>query len=111
MAYPQARDDGAAARARTHVGGLRRAQDSGRGAPGLGGLGFSARHTGAPLANLDFAPLGAVQLNDVAIGPDGKIYITDTGIIMGPKGVIHLGPDRIFVVGANRQITVAAEGP
>jgi sugar lactone lactonase YvrE len=68
------------------------------------------RRTGAPLANIDFAPMGAVQLNDIAVGPDGTLHITDTGIIMSPKGVIHTGPDRIFVVGPNRQVTVAAEG-
>jgi sugar lactone lactonase YvrE len=69
------------------------------------------RHTGAVLATLDFAPFGAVLLNDVAIGPDGNIYITDTGIIMGPKGVVHPGPDRIFVVKRGAQIAVAAQGP
>jgi len=68
------------------------------------------RHTGAPLATIDFAPMGAVQLNDIAVGPDSALHVTDTGIIMSPKGVIHTGPDRIFVVGPNRQITVAAEG-
>jgi sugar lactone lactonase YvrE len=71
--------------------------------------GFDKR-TGAPLATLDFTPLGAVQLNDVAVGPDGTIHVTDTGIIMSPKGVIHTGPDRIFMVGPNRQVTVVAEG-
>jgi sugar lactone lactonase YvrE len=68
------------------------------------------KHSGAPLATIDFVPLGAVQLNDVAIGPDGTIHVTDTGIIMSPKGTIHTGPDRIFVVGPNAQISVAAEG-
>jgi sugar lactone lactonase YvrE len=68
------------------------------------------KHSGAPLATIDFAPLGAVQLNDVAIGPDGTIHVTDTGIIMSPKGTIHTGPDRIFVVGPYAQISVAAEG-
>jgi sugar lactone lactonase YvrE len=68
------------------------------------------KHSGAPLATIDFAPLGAVQLNDIAVGPDGTLHITDTGIIMSPKGVIHTGPDRIFVVGPNAQISVAAEG-
>jgi sugar lactone lactonase YvrE len=68
------------------------------------------RHSGAPLATIDFAPLGAVQLNDIAVGPDGTLHVTDTGIIMTPKGVIHTGPDRIFVVGPNAQISVAAEG-
>jgi sugar lactone lactonase YvrE len=69
------------------------------------------RHTGAPLASIDFGPLGAVQLNDVAIGPDGNVHVTDTGIIMGKDGVVHTGPDRIFVLGPNRTITVAAAGP
>ena len=69
------------------------------------------RHTGAPLATIEFAPLRAVQLNDIAIGPDGTIHVTDTGIIMGKDGVVHLGPDRIFVVGPARAISVAAEGP
>ncbi|MDB4891329.1 MAG: hypothetical protein JWL61_3184 [Gemmatimonadetes bacterium] len=69
------------------------------------------RHTGAPLANIDFAPLGAVQLNDVAVGPDGQIYVTDTGIMMTPKGVLHLGPDRVFRVGASQSISVMASAP
>jgi sugar lactone lactonase YvrE len=68
------------------------------------------RRTGTPLATIDFAPLGAVQLNDVAIGPDGSIRVTDTGIIMSRKGVIHTGPDRIFVVGPGGAIRTMAEG-
>ena len=68
------------------------------------------RVTGAPLADLDFSSLGAVQLNDVALAPDGTLRVTDTGIIMSPKGVIHTGPDRVFVVGPNHTISVAAEG-
>jgi sugar lactone lactonase YvrE len=69
------------------------------------------RRTGAPLASLDFAPLGAVQLNDVAIGPDGTIHVTDTGIVMGKDGVVYTGRDKLFVVGPAGAIRVAAEGP
>jgi hypothetical protein len=36
--------------------------------------------------------------------------VTDTGIIMSRKGVIHTGPDRVFTVGAGREIRTMAEG-
>ena len=68
------------------------------------------KRTGAPLATIDFVPHGAAQLNDIAVGPDGTLHVTDTGIIMSDKGVIHVGTDRVFVVGPNRSITAAAEG-
>ena len=69
------------------------------------------RHSGKPLANVDFAPLGAVQLNDVFVGPDGVIHVTDTGIIMSPKGVLHIGPDRVFTLGPGQQPSVWAADP
>jgi hypothetical protein len=68
------------------------------------------RRTGAPLATIDFAPQGAVMLNDVAVAPDGTLRVTDTGILMSPKGVIHTGPDRIFTVGPAGAISVMAAG-
>lgn len=37
------------------------------------------RRTGAPLANVSFAAAGAGFLNDVVKGPDGALYVTDTG--------------------------------
>jgi sugar lactone lactonase YvrE len=69
--------------------------------------GFHKR-TGAPLATYDFAPLGATFLNDVAVGPDGALYVTDTGILIG-QGVTHPGVDRIFRAGPGRSTTVAVE--
>jgi sugar lactone lactonase YvrE len=69
------------------------------------------RHTGAPLGEIDLAPFGAVQVNDVAIGPDGAIHATDTGIIMGEAGVVYTGRDKLFVVGPARSIRVAMSGP
>lgn len=68
------------------------------------------RHSGAPLATIDFSPLGAVQLNDVAVGPDGTIRVTDTGILMNEAGAVHTGPDRIFAV-KNGSISTVASGP
>ena len=67
------------------------------------------RKTGMPLATVDLRPYGAVLLNDVAIGGDGGIYITDTGILMTPKGVIHTGPDRVFAIRAGA-VSVLAQG-
>jgi WD40 repeat protein len=68
------------------------------------------RHTGAPLGTIDFRPNGAVLLNDVTVGADGSLYVTDTGILMTDKGVLHPGGDKIFVVGPNRAISVMASG-
>jgi sugar lactone lactonase YvrE len=68
------------------------------------------RHSGAPLATIDLRPQHAVLLNDVAVGPDGSIHVTDTGILMTDKGVIHPGGDKIFVIGPNRAISLQATG-
>jgi hypothetical protein len=38
------------------------------------------------------------------------LHVTDTGIIMSDKGTIHVGPDRVYVVGPNQSVTIAAEG-
>jgi sugar lactone lactonase YvrE len=68
------------------------------------------RRTGAPLATIDFAAQHAVLLNDVAVAPDGTLRVTDTGIVMSPKGIVHTGPDRIFAVGPGGAVSVVAEG-
>lgn len=67
------------------------------------------RRTGVSLGNLDLKPLGALLLNDVAIGGDGAMYITDTGILMTSKGVVYKGADKIFRV-ADGKATVIAQG-
>ena len=60
--------------------------------------GFSIA-SGKPVATVDLKPLGATFLNDVAIGVDGGIYITDSGITFAADGsVTHPGKSRIFVV-------------
>ncbi|MEP6690412.1 MAG: SMP-30/gluconolactonase/LRE family protein [Gemmatimonadaceae bacterium] len=68
------------------------------------------KKTGAPIATVDLKPMHAVFLNDLAQGPDGAIYITDTGIRFGTSAnPDHPGPDRIFRL-AGRKVTVAAHG-
>jgi sugar lactone lactonase YvrE len=68
------------------------------------------RFTGQPLGEIDLKPNGAVLLNDIAVGPDGTIYVTDTGIIMSQVGVIYVGGDKVFAIGPNRSIDVVAHG-
>lgn len=71
---------------------------------------FNAK-TGRFLRMVDLRAQGAVFLNDVAFGPDGALYITDTGILFDSTGTIsHPGTDRIFRITSNRRVSVAAEG-
>lgn len=69
------------------------------------------RHDGRMLADVDFAPQHALMLNDVDVGPDGTIHVTDTGIHMTDKGVVYTDSQRVFVVGPNRSVTTQAQGP
>ncbi len=72
--------------------------------------GFHRRH-GRPLALIDLGSAGAVFLNDVTAGPDGSLYLSDTGLRFGPDGQLsHPGPNRVFRVSRTREISVIAEG-
>jgi sugar lactone lactonase YvrE len=70
---------------------------------------FDAR-TGAPIASVELAGQRATFLNDVAVGADGSLYVTDTGIRFGPTGEMSKpGRDQIFRIAAGaRTATVAA---
>jgi sugar lactone lactonase YvrE len=68
------------------------------------------RFSGKPLGEVDLSGKGAVLLNDIAVGPDGTIYVTDTGIIMSQIGVIYKGGDKVFSIGPNRAISIVAHG-
>ena len=68
------------------------------------------RWSGKPLGEIDLRPYHAVLLNDIAVGPDGTIYVTDTGIDMANIGVIYVGGDKVFAIGANRSVKVVAHG-
>ncbi len=68
------------------------------------------RRTGDPLGSVDLAPAGALFLNDVAVGGDGALYVTDSGLRFGEGGAITSpGPFRIFRL-QNRAATVAVQG-
>lgn len=61
------------------------------------------KRTGAPAGSVK-AP-GAKFLNDITAGPDGTLYITDTGV---GAGFSHPGPDRIYQIKGGKA-TVALE--
>lgn len=66
--------------------------------------------TGKPLRTVDLSGQHAVFLNDVTRGPDGSIYVSDTGIRITATGMEHPGPDRVFRVAPDGKVSVIAEG-
>jgi hypothetical protein len=68
------------------------------------------KRTGALIANV--ATQGRARfLNGAAIGPDGAVYMTDTGVLFGAQGeVSHPGPDQIFRV-TRGGVSVALTSP
>ncbi len=71
--------------------------------------GFDVR-SGAPLAVIDLAPMGALFLNDFTFGPEGHIYVTDMRLRVTPDGKLTpTGPGRLYRIGRDRSVTVALE--
>ena len=68
------------------------------------------RRTGAPIASIDLKAQKATFLNDIVVGGDGAIYVTDTGIAFDEKGnITHPGVNRIFKI-TGRTVSEAATG-
>ena len=70
------------------------------------------KRTGKPLETIDLRPMKATFLNDVVVGSDSAIYVTDTGIVFDDKGnMTHPGVNRIFRIAlADGKVTEAAKG-
>jgi sugar lactone lactonase YvrE len=66
------------------------------------------RQTGALIASVEFGKQ-AHFLNDIAIGPNNVLYITDTGVEFTDKGANHVGPDRVYTL-TGRLVAVGIEG-
>ena len=68
------------------------------------------KRTGASIRDVTVA--GATFLNDVAIGPDGAVYVTDTGIAFDATGgMSHPGVNRIFRIAGGKVSSVAEGDP
>ncbi len=66
------------------------------------------RTTGAPLGSRDVP--GATFLNDLAVGPDGTVYVTDSGLKAGPQGFAPTGTDAVYRFdAAGRPVAVAKD--
>ena len=66
------------------------------------------RRTGAPVGTIDLAAMNVVMLNDIALGPDGALYVTDTGIVMSRVGVAYYKGSKIFKISPGRQVSIYA---
>ena len=51
--------------------------------------GFNVR-TGAAVATVDFAPFHALFLNDICVGGDGALYVTDMGVKASGDSMAHV---------------------
>jgi len=68
------------------------------------------RRTGARIADIDLTSQKATFLNDVAIGGDGAVYVTDTGIAFDAKGATsHPGTDQIFKIVGRKATAIKAD--
>lgn len=68
------------------------------------------RKTGAPIADIDLSGQHATFLNDVVIGGDGSVYVTDTGIRFDAQGAMtHPGTDRIFKITGRKVAALTAD--
>lgn len=68
------------------------------------------RKTGAPIADIDLSGQHATFLNDVVIGGDGSVYVTDTGIRFDAQGALtHPGTDRIFKITGRKVAALTAD--
>jgi streptogramin lyase len=64
------------------------------------------RRSGAPLGTWPVE--GATFLNDLAVGPDGTLYVTDTGVGPGEGGLVPNGSDAVYRRDGDRWVAVVS---
>jgi sugar lactone lactonase YvrE len=65
--------------------------------------------SGAPKGEVKVA--GATFLNDVAAGPDGKVYVSDSGLKAGASGFEPTGTDAVYVIEKGNKLKPLAKSP
>ena len=64
--------------------------------------------TGATVATVDLSSFHALFLNDICVGGDGALYVTDMGVKASGDSMAHVaGSDRIFRIDAAHHATIA----
>ncbi|MGH7271761.1 MAG: SMP-30/gluconolactonase/LRE family protein, partial [Polyangiaceae bacterium] len=61
--------------------------------------------SGAPKGEVKIP--GATFLNDIATGPDGKVYVSDTGVKSGKSGFEPTGTDAVYVIEKGKAKAIA----
>jgi len=69
---------------------------------------FDAK-TGAPKG--DIAIKDAKFLNDLAIAPDGRVFVSDTGVKVGEKGLEPAGGDAVYEISKTGKVKTLASSP
>jgi sugar lactone lactonase YvrE len=64
--------------------------------------------TGAPKGEVKIP--GATFLNDVDADAAGNVYVSDSGIKLGPKGFEPTGTDAVYVIDKNKKVKTLAKG-
>ena len=68
------------------------------------------KRTGAKVADIDLSSQHASFLNDVAIGGEGAVYVTDSGLLFDAKGAMtHPGIDQIFKIEGRKATAIKAD--
>jgi glucose/arabinose dehydrogenase len=65
------------------------------------------RKSGNPVADVKIP--GATFLNDVALGTDGRILVTDTGVKPGAKGFEATGTDAVYAIDKDKKVAAIAK--
>ena len=64
--------------------------------------------TGAVVATVDLISFKAIFLNDICVGGDGALYVTDSGLQPRGASMVHVpGGDKIFRIDATHHATIA----